>query len=158
MPLRCKILVGTMTGTADLVAEDLRDALAAAGGVGEIVAMERLRGDALQPGTLYLIVSSTYGQGDVPDNARDFFQALERERPDLTGVGFGLFGLGDSTYADTFCFGPRHFQRLLTELGATLVGEPFFHDASSGTLPEEDAVAWLPRWLEAVPEPLRQAA
>lgn len=158
MALRCTILVGTMTGTADLVAEDLRDALAAAGGSAEILPMDRLGADALQPGTLYLIVSSTYGQGDVPDNARDFFQALERERPDLSGVAFGLFGLGDSTYADTFCFGPKQFERLLTALGATLVGEPFHHDAASGTLPEEEAVAWLPRWLEAVPEPLRQAA
>jgi len=158
MSLSCTILVGTMTGTADIVAEDLRDALAAAGGRGTIVAMDRLGSGSLQPGTLYLIVSSTYGQGDVPDNARDFFQALERARPDLGGVAFGLFGLGDSTYADTFCFGPRHFHRLLTELGATLVGEPFFHDASSGTLPEEEAVAWLPRWLDSVPEPLRKAA
>lgn len=158
MAPRCKILVGTMTGTADLVAEELRDAFAAAGGKADILAMDRLEASALLPNTLYLIVSSTYGQGDVPDNARDFFQAVERERPDLSGLAFGLFGLGDSTYADTFCFGPRHFQRLLTELGATLVGEPFFHDASSGTLPEEEAVAWLPRWLEAVPEPLRQAA
>ena len=158
MALRCKILVGTMTGTADLVAEELRDAMAAAGGSAEIVAMDRLSANAFQSGTLYLIVSSTYGQGDVPDNARDFFQSIERDRPDLSGVAFGLFGLGDSTYADTFCFGPKHFERLLTALGATLVGEPFFHDASSGTLPEEEAVTWLPRWLETVPEPLRQAA
>lgn len=158
MAPNCTILVGTMTGTADLVAEDLRDAFAAAGGSAEIQPMDRLAAHALKPDTLYLIVSSTYGQGDVPDNARDFFQSLERERPDLSRVSFGLFGLGDSTYADTFCFGPKHFQRVLTALGATLVGDPFFHDASSGTLPEEEAVAWLPRWLEAVPEPLGQAA
>ena len=158
MALSCKILVGTMTGTADLVAEELRDAMAATGGSAEILAMDRLSANAFEAGALYLIVSSTYGQGDVPDNARDFFQAVERERPDLSGVAFGLFGLGDSTYADTFCFGPKHFQRLLTDLGATLVGEPYYHDAASGTLPEEEAVAWLPRWLETVPKPLRQAA
>jgi MioC protein len=158
MAVSCKILVGTMTGTADLVAEELRDGLRAEGHAAEIVPMDRLRADAFASGGLYLICTSTYGQGDVPDNTRDFFEALERERPDLSQVCFGLFGLGDTTYLDTFCFGGKRFQRLLTELGATLLGQPFYHDAASGTLPEEEAVGWLRGWLDAVPEPLRQAA
>jgi MioC protein len=158
MALSCKILVGTMTGTAEIVAEELRDGLRSEGHAAEILPMDRLRAEAFAEGGLYLLCTSTYGQGDVPDNGRDFFEALEHERPDLSQVSFGLFGLGDSTYADTFCFGGKRFQRLLTELGATLLGQPFYHDASSGTLPEEEAVGWLKGWLEAVPEPLRQAA
>jgi MioC protein len=158
MRASCKILVGTMTGTAEIVAEELRDGLKAEGHAAEIQPMDRLRAEAFAPGGLYLICTSTYGQGDVPDNARDFFEALQRERPDLSQVCFGVFGLGDTTYADTFCFGPKQFVGLLTELGATLLGQPYYHDASSGTLPEEEAVGWLRVWLEAVPEPLRQAA
>ncbi len=158
MTLAITLLVGTMTGTADLVADEVGDWIEAQGGTVERHPMDRLAGDFLRPGALFLLCTSTYGQGDVPDNARDFFQALERERPDLTGVAFGLIGLGDSTYQDTFCYGGKRFEALLKDLGATLVGQPLYHDASSGSLPEEDAVVWIEQWAESVPAPLRKAA
>lgn len=141
------ILVGTMTGTADIVAEDVRDALAGQGVAATIRSMSDLGAEVFQPGETYLICTSTYGQGDVPDNARDFFAALEKARPDLTGVSFCVMGLGDSTYRETFCFGGKRFQALLTELGATLLGEPFYHDAAEGSMPEEEAVAWAGGWV-----------
>ena len=158
MTLAITILVGTMTGTADLVADEVTDWIEGQGGRVERKPMDRLGAEVFRPGGLYLLCTSTYGQGDVPDNARDFFKALETARPDLTGVGFGLIGLGDSTYQDTYCYGGKRFEALLKELGATLVGEPLYHDAASGTLPEEEAVGWVEGWAEAVPEPLRKAA
>jgi MioC protein len=142
-----RILVATMTGTAELVAEALRDRIAASGGKAEIVLMDGLDPSVFVSGQRYLICSSTYGQGDVPDNAQALFEKLESARPDLRGVEFGLVALGDMTYAQTFCFGGKRFGRLLEDLGATLLGDPMFHDASAGTLPEDVAVDWLDGWI-----------
>jgi MioC protein len=142
-----KIYVGTMTGTAEMAAQEIEDRLAAAGIDCETASMDGLEASAFATGGTYLICTSTYGQGDVPDNAQAFFTSLETARPDLSGIAFGLFGLGDRTYRETFCFGPKRFQKLLTELGARLIGEPVYHDASAGTMAEEVAGEWVETWL-----------
>ncbi len=84
----------------------------------------------------------------MPDNARKFFDALESQSPDLTGVQYGVFALGDMTYMQTFCFGGRKFDDLLTKLGATRLGDRVEHDASSGDLPEDMAAEWAEGWFE----------
>src|SRR5262250_1240942 len=101
MASKITILVGTMTGTADLVAEEVRDRLQAAGAEIEIKAMDGAGAEMLAPGRTYLICTSTYGQGDVPDNAQAFFAALEAAKPSLAGVEYGVIALGDRTYAQT---------------------------------------------------------
>jgi MioC protein len=58
-----------------------------------------------------------------------------------------VFGLGDRTYAETFNFGGKRFDDILTELGAKRIGERHMHDASSGILPEETALEWCQQWL-----------
>lgn len=144
---RLTILVGTMTGTAELVAEELRDAVAAAGFAAEVLPM-----DGLDPGVFardgaFLVCTSTYGQGDVPDNAQSLYAALERDRPDLSAVVYGVVALGDRTYAQTYCDGGKRFDRLLQSLGARRLGDILLHDASAGTIPEEVAVDWVGPWL-----------
>jgi MioC protein len=101
---------------------------------------------------VFLIVTSTYGQGDVPDNAKSFYEDLKAKRPNLSRVRYGVFGLGDRTYAETFNFGGKRFDDLLGELGAQRIGERVQHDASSGVLPEEMAVEWGESWLALVKE------
>ncbi|MGB8768862.1 MAG: flavodoxin domain-containing protein, partial [Candidatus Korobacteraceae bacterium] len=88
------------------------------------------------------------GQGDVPDNAQGLFSNLESEKPDLTGVTYGLIALGDHTYKDTYCHGGIRFDKLLTQLGGRRAGEILTHDASSGILPEEMAAQWVVSWVE----------
>ncbi|HLJ22048.1 MAG TPA: flavodoxin domain-containing protein [Stellaceae bacterium] len=140
------ILVGTMTGTAELVADEVKDALAAENLTVEVLPMDKLTPAAFERPGRFLICTSTYGQGDVPDNARDFFAALETLRPDLARVEYGVIALGDHTYAQTFCFGGKRFDQLLTALGAKRLGEILLHDASAGTIPEDVAVDWARRW------------
>ena len=141
------ILVGTMTGTAEMVADEVKDVLTAAGVTAEVLAMDRLTPTTFERPGRFLICTSTYGQGDVPDNARDFFGALETARPDLGRVQYGVIALGDRTYAQTFCFGGKRFDQLLTSLGATRLGEVMLHDASAGTVPEDVAVDWVRQWI-----------
>ncbi len=152
MPLHLTILVGTMTGNAQLVAQEL-ELMLDGGDLRAITRpMDGLDAAAFAPGGLYLICTSTYGQGDVPDNARALYEDLQRKRPDLSRVRYGVFGLGDRTYAETFNYGGKRFDDILTELGATRVGERHKHDASSGVLPEETAVQWCQEWVSKLQE------
>jgi len=150
MGLHITILVGTMTGTAEMVAQEVQTALEAAGHQAAIRMMDDLDAGVFQGGGIFLICTSTYGQGDVPDNAQEFFSSLETEKPDLGSVTYGLIALGDTTYRDTYCHGGIRFDQLLTQLGARRAGEILFHDASSGTLPEELAAQWVVPWAEQV--------
>lgn len=158
MALKLTILVGTMTGTAEMVAQEVQTALEAAGRGASIRPMDDLDSEVFAGGGTFLICTSTYGQGDVPDNAQEFFASLERDRPDLSAVTYGLIALGDLTYRDTFCEGGIRFDTLLTELGARRVGEMLKHDASSGTLPEEIAAQWIVPWAETVELSLASSA
>jgi MioC protein len=148
MGLHITILVGTMTGTAEMVAQEVQTALEAAGHQATIKVMDGLDASVFQGGGTFLICTSTYGQGDVPDNAQALFSGLESEKPNLADVTYGVIALGDRTYKDTYCHGGIRFDKLLTELGARRVGDILTHDASSGTLPEEVAAQWVVPWVE----------
>jgi len=157
MPIRITILVGTMTGTAQLCAQEMELALDDGATQVEARLMDGLDSTVFNGESLFLICTSTYGQGDVPDNARALYEDLQKKRPDLSAVRYGVFGLGDRTYAETFNYGGKRFDDLLTELGARRIGERYRHDASSGVLPEEKAVDWCREWLAAAQEGNRAA-
>jgi MioC protein len=148
MGLDLTILVGTMTGTAQLVAQELELRLDDGHTRARTVLMDNQDASVFAPGGLFLVCTSTYGQGDVPDNARLLYESLLARRPDLSGVHYGVIALGDRTYADTFCNGGRRFDAILSELGAQRIGEALLHDASAGTMPEEAAAEWAEQWIE----------
>jgi MioC protein len=145
--MKLTLLVGTMTGTAQLVAQELELAWDGGDLQVETLLMDKLDEDVFAREGVFLVVTSTYGQGDVPDNAKAFYERLKSRRPDLARVRYGVFGLGDRTYAETFNFGGKRFDELLAGLGARRIGERVQHDASSGVLPEEMATEWGEGWL-----------
>jgi MioC protein len=147
MQVRINILVGTMTGTAQLCAQEMELALDDGETQVATLMMDGLDSSVFSREGVFLICTSTYGQGDVPDNARALYEDLKANRPDLSRVRYGVFGLGDRTYAETFNFGGKRFDEILTELGAQRIGERHMHDASSGVLPEETALEWCQDWL-----------
>jgi MioC protein len=158
MTLDLTILVGTMTGTAQLVAQELELTFDEEDTHVKTRLMDGLDANAFADGGLFLICTSTYGQGDVPDNAKALYSALESGRPDLSNVRYGIIALGDRTYAETFCNGGKRFDALLSELGAKRIGEPMLHDASAGTMPEEVALEWAGAWIDRCREALKLAA
>lgn len=149
---RIGIFVATMTGLADICAEEVERALRAAGIEVERQLMDGLGVDATAEFDMIVIVSSTYGHGDIPDNGQAFFDALQAAGS-LSGKQFAVFGLGDRTYADTFCHAGMKWDALLAEKGAARIAPLERHDASSGTLAEDEAAAWASRWA-----PLLRAA
>jgi MioC protein len=154
MPLELTILVGTMTGTAQLVAQELELRIDDGDNRAQARLMDNLDASVFDGGGLFLICSSTYGQGDVPDNAKQLYDSLQTARPDLSNVRYGVVALGDRTYAETFCNGGRRFDRILSELGARRIGEVLLHDASAGTMPEEVAAEWIDGWVALCREQL----
>ena len=148
MGVHITVLVGTMTGTAEMVAQEVQTALEAEGHHATIKVMDGLDAGVFKGGGNFLICTSTYGQGDVPDNAQALFNSLEAGKPNLADVTYGVIALGDRTYKDTYCQGGIRFDKLLTGLGARRAGEILTHDASSGTLPEEVAAQWVVPWVE----------
>ena len=151
--MKLKILVGTMTSTADYVAQAIQMDCADLVDDIEVVMMDGRDISVFDEDALYLICSSTYGSGDVPDNARALYDSLDAQPRFLGHVRYGVIALGDRTYAQTFCFGGKKFDERLQGLGAQRIGEVWCHDASAGTMPEELGTAWCREWLqkEAIP-------
>lgn len=139
MSKKVVILFGTESGNAEFAAEDMaaevtqRDV--------EVVDMTDFDVADFDSENLYLVICSTHGEGDLPSGATPLFKALEAEAPDLSGIQYAMFGLGDSSY-EHYSKGSEHINSKLTELGATRVGVYGRHDAHTGTLPNDAAVKW----------------
>ncbi|CDO31007.1 flavodoxin domain-containing protein [Mycolicibacterium porcinum] len=136
------VLFGTESGNSEMVADDICKQLAHRGIQSEVVGMEDYHVGRLPEQRTIIIVTSTYGEGDLPETAEPFFNALTSSKPDLSAVQFAAFGLGDSSY-DTYNRGIRTLTQTFADLGATQIGETGFHDADSGLDPSQVALEWL---------------
>ena len=160
--MKLNILVGTMTSTADYVAQAIQMDCAELVDDIQIHLMDDLDVSAFSADrakdAIYLICTSTYGSGDVPDNARALYESLGNQPTFLGHVRYGVIALGDRTYLQTFCFGGKKFDERLQDLGAKRLGEVWCHDASSGTMPETEGVEWCRLWLTQALEKTAQNA
>lgn len=136
--MKIAVLYGTETGNAEMLAEDIAAHLGDAG-VANLADTDPADLDA---DTLYLIVTSTYGDGDLPASAKPFAERTQAAAPDLSGILFGVFGMGDSEYPETFNFGGKRIEALMTGAGARMLGARIAHDASGSDLPEDLAMPW----------------
>ncbi|MGK0741592.1 flavodoxin domain-containing protein [Leucobacter sp. Z1108] len=141
-------LYGTESGNSEMVAEDLRLALNAEH-ESELSDLRDYPVSELDLGAFYVIVCSTYGEGDLPNSAVPFAEKLVEVSPDLTGLRYAMFGLGDTFYEETYSQGSEALDRLLRSLGALRVGEYGRHDASTWEAPSDVALAWFPPVVEA---------
>ena len=155
--LRLKILVGTMTNTAEYVAQAIQMDCADLMADIEVQLMDGLGievfDEAQAAQTLYLVCCSTYGAGDVPDNAQALYQSLETRPRYLGHVRYGVIALGDRGHAPTYCFGALKFDARLRDLGAQRVGDIWCHDASAGTVAETEGATWCRRWISLALSP-----
>ena len=143
------ILVGTESGNAQMVADALKPVLTGAGhavGVSDAAASaaDFLGNDVL------LVVCATHGAGDIPTNILPLAEALERDRPDLSGHRYGIIALGDMTYQDTFCGAGKKLDGIFASCGAKRIGERLEVDASEQPLPDEEALTWIESWKALV--------
>ncbi|WP_138464280.1 flavodoxin domain-containing protein [Poseidonocella sp. HB161398] len=136
-----KILFGTESGNSEMAADDIADFLNDNGGEAEVVAMEDYDVADLAAEGFAVVITSTYGEGELPETTQPFYDALKESRPDLSGLRFAAFGLGDSTY-ETYGNGIDIVAALLAELGAVQVGETGRHDAAKTVTLTDAATGW----------------
>lgn len=143
--MNIKVIYGTETGNAEMVADDIVEALSDDCQIASSD-MSKLSASDISADTFYFVVCSTYGDGELPNSAKPFFDSLEKIKPNLSGVRFAIFGLGDSFYA-TYNKGSEIIASALIGLGATQVGDRGLHDATTGELPGDVALPWAKQVL-----------
>ena len=137
------LISGSTLGSAEYVAEHLAEKLEEAGFTTDTQHGPML--DDLQSDGVWLIVTSTHGAGDVPDNLEPFYTAIKEQRPDLSQVRYGAVGIGSREY-DTFCGAIDKIDTLLTECGAKRIGDLLKINVHDHEIPEDPAEIWLGSW------------
>ena len=136
------IYYGSETGNSEMLCEDIEADLGAAHSC-EIASLADVDPAHLDRDAFYIFVTSTYGNGDLPSTVLPFEDALTAGAPDLNGIRFAIFGLGDQVFAETFNHGSKKLGEMLTGLGARQVGTRGLHDASGFEMPEDIALPWV---------------
>lgn len=136
----------TETGNAETVARQAHERAVAAGLASATVAnLSQLRPADLASHGLILFVVSTWGDGEPPSDATDFFYDLEKARIDLSGLRYAVLGLGDRDYSD-FC----GFARKLDERLAALGAKALLPRAEADLDYEETCEDWIARILPVI--------
>ena len=133
------ILYGSQTGSAEAVANDA-GAVAKAYGLKPLVkCMDEIEAGALLSIDYLLVITSTYGEGEMPDNAQMLWDSICSEvMPRLEGLKYSVLALGDTSY-DLFCQAGIDWDNKLTDLGATRIYDRTDCDVDY----EEPAERWI---------------
>ncbi|ADO11391.1 Sulfite reductase [Pantoea vagans C9-1] len=141
------LISGSTLGSAEYVAEHLEEKLQEAGFSTQMLHGPEL--DEVPQEGIWLVVCSTHGAGDIPDNLLPLFEAIRDSQPDLSQVRFGAIGLGNHEY-DLFCGAIRQIEALLIAQGARQIGDRLEIDVLEHEIPEDPAEAWLESWKKAI--------
>ena len=133
------IIYGSQTGTAEILATDAAEKARAIGFHPRVAEMDEVEMEHLAGMQNLLVVVSTYGEGEMPDNAHQFWEALSANTaPRLESLNYGVLALGDTSY-EHFCQAGKLVDTRLEQLGAKRLGDRVDCDIDY----EELAEAWI---------------
>jgi sulfite reductase (NADPH) flavoprotein alpha-component len=144
------VLYASQTGNSRTLAETLCRAAEAQGVPTALHSADRYKPRELGKEKALILIVSTHGEGEPPESARSLQQYLSGPRaPQLNGLKFAVFGLGDSSY-EQFCAAARLFDQQL----ATLGGERLMPLVEADVDFQTPGDLWIPQILARV-EPLQ---
>lgn len=141
------IITGSTLGGAEYVADHLNDCLTAQGFEVDLFNQATLAD--IQDRSHLLVVTSTHGAGELPDNLRPLFEEIEQSDLDFSAMKFGVVGLGSSDY-DTFCNAVNIVEQTLKSKNATQLCDSLRIDVVENFNHDETAEAWLPSFVNAL--------
>jgi uncharacterized iron-regulated membrane protein/flavodoxin len=113
------ILYGTVTGNAEMLANKVAAMVRRTGRAARVHDMAHCQANMLTEASCVLVITSTYGDGEPPEDAAPFWQAVVHGNGlDLRGVKFSVLALGNTTF-DHFCKCGRDLDAALERHGAT---------------------------------------
>ncbi|MGY4676742.1 FMN-binding protein MioC [Pasteurella sp. P03HT] len=137
------LITGSTLGGAEYVAEHIAEILQ------QTYPIHLVHGPALEDvinEKYWLVITSTHGAGELPDNIKPLFEQLTKENITLTDLHFAVIGLGNSDY-DTFCYAVNQVEQVLLSKKATQICPSLKIDMLHTTDPEHLAEEWLPHFL-----------
>tara|TARA_Y100000287_G_C14147519_1_gene317918 strand:+ start:230 stop:670 length:441 start_codon:yes stop_codon:yes gene_type:complete len=133
------VLYGTETGNSELLAMDICKEGENLGLECVNYGMEHIESDDFSSIENLLIVCSTWGDGEQPDNAIELFDYVEElDEGELENMKFSVLALGDTAF-DLFCEAGKEWDRVLEEKGATRIYDRVDCDVDY----EDDAEEWI---------------
>ncbi|HCQ33204.1 MAG TPA: sulfite reductase subunit alpha [Verrucomicrobiales bacterium] len=140
------ILVGSQTGNAEGCAKKMAKELNGGRFETEVVDMGQYDSGRLAGEKNLLIITSTYGDGEPPDNAADLYEFIHSDKaPEMKGVRYSVLSLGDTEYPD-FCKCGIDFDNRLEALGA----ERFYERVDCDVDYDEPFAAWRKGIVESL--------
>lgn len=140
------ILFGSQTGSAEALSARLAQEAKKHGFNARAMSMEDHAKIDFTAESRVAIVTSTYGDGEMPDNAQAFWNFLASETaPKLEKIEYSVLALGDTNYAK-FCQAGKEFDRRLEELGAKRVHDRIDCDVDY----EEKSKLWFEGLMKAL--------
>jgi len=147
------ILYASQTGNAKGVAGQLEKSAKAAGINVVLKNIADFKAKALKNETHLLIVASTNGEGEPPDDAIEFHEfLLGKKAPKLPNLSYSVLALGDSSY-EFFCQTGKEFDERLQVLGAKQVAPRVDCDVDY----DSDSESWTLSIVESLKDELTQA-
>ncbi|MFV8451726.1 assimilatory sulfite reductase (NADPH) flavoprotein subunit [Vibrio campbellii] len=147
---KLSIIFASQTGNAKGVAEALEQEAKAEGIAVELFDASDYKGKNFAKETHVIIVASTNGEGEAPDNAIELHEFLQSKKaPKLPNLQYAVIALGDSSY-EFFCQTGKDFDSYLSKLGATAFIDRIDCDVDY----EAPAAEWRKQALEQVKEAL----
>lgn len=147
------IIYASQTGNAKGVAQALKDEADAAGIAAELFSAGDYKGKNLAKETHVIIVASTHGEGEAPDDAIELHEFLQSKKaPKLPNLEYAVIGLGDSSY-EFFCQTAKDFDAYLAKLGA----KPMLERLDCDVDYDAPAATWRAQALDKVQSTLVKA-